>query len=200
MGPAAGTAGGQIVYSGPPAGLADIEESQTRLHLFGDYRAAPRSKRTPAHWLRLANVTRNNLHDLEVAFPLGCFTTVTGISGSGKSSLVSQALPELVADQLGRPIAPDTDEESDPLLDVEDIPTGGEITAGMERIRRLVRVDQKPIDAPRVRISQPTPAFSITCASCLQRRPRRVVAVMTQAGSRSMLRRVDARHARVRDS
>ena len=160
VGPAAGTAGGQVVYSGPPAGLADIEESQTRLHLFGDYRPAPRSKRTPADWLRLENVTRNNLHDLGVAFPLGCFTTVTGISGSGKSSLVSQALPELVAEWLGRPIAAETDEERDPLLDGEDIPTGGEITAGMERIRRLVRVDQKPIGrTPRSNLATYTGLF-----------------------------------------
>jgi excinuclease ABC subunit A len=160
VGPAAGTAGGQIVYSGPPAGLADIEESQTRLHLFGDYRPSPRSKRQPTAWLRLENVTRNNLQDLDVAFPLGCFTTVTGVSGSGKSSLVSQALPELVADRLGRPIAADADEERDPLLDVEDIPTGGEITAGMERIRRLVRVDQKPIGrTPRSNLATYTGLF-----------------------------------------
>jgi excinuclease ABC subunit A len=160
VGPAAGTAGGQIVYSGPPAGLADIEESQTRLHLFGDYRPAPRSKRTPKGWLRLENVTRNNLQDLEVAFPLGCFTTVTGVSGSGKSSLVSQALPELIADRLGRPIAAETDEERDPLLDVENIPTGGEITAGMEKIRRLVRVDQKPIGrTPRSNLATYTGLF-----------------------------------------
>ena len=52
-------------------------------------------------WLRLQGVTRNNLHDLDVAFPLGVFTTVTGVSGSGKSSLVSQVLVELVAEQLG---------------------------------------------------------------------------------------------------
>jgi excinuclease ABC subunit A len=160
VGPAAGTAGGQIVYSGPPAGLADIEESQTRLHLFGEYRPVKRIKRVPAGWLRLENVTRNNLQDLGIAFPLGCFTTVTGVSGSGKSSLVSQALPELVADQLGRPIVAETDEERDPLLDVEDIPTGGEITEGMERIRRLVRVDQKPIGrTPRSNLATYTGLF-----------------------------------------
>ena len=63
-----------------------------------------RRRRRPAHpkgWLRLAGVTRNNLHGLDVAFPLGVFTTVTGVSGSGKSSLVSQVLVELVAEQLG---------------------------------------------------------------------------------------------------
>ena len=55
-------------------------------------------------WLRLKGVTRNNLNQLDVEFPLGVFTTVTGVSGSGKSSLVSQALVELVAEQLGHPL------------------------------------------------------------------------------------------------
>jgi excinuclease ABC subunit A len=49
----------------------------------------------------LTGVTRNNLNQLDVAFPLGVFTTVTGVSGSGKSSLVSQALVELVGEHLG---------------------------------------------------------------------------------------------------
>ena len=66
------------------------------------HKRAAHTPRTPAGWLRLAKITRNNLHGLDAAFPLGCFTTVTGVSGSGKSSLVSQALPELVASRLGR--------------------------------------------------------------------------------------------------
>jgi excinuclease ABC subunit A len=160
VGPAAGTAGGSIVYSGPPAGLADVEASQTRLHLFAEHRPVARTKRSPTGWLRLANVTRNNLEALDAAFPLGCFTTVTGVSGSGKSSLVSQALPELVAEKLGRPIAIETDEDRDPLLDVEDTQTDGEITEGMEHIRRLVRVDQKPIGrTPRSNLATYTGLF-----------------------------------------
>jgi excinuclease ABC subunit A len=160
VGPAAGTAGGSIVYSGPPAGLADVEASQTRLHLFGKQRPVARTKRSPAGWLRLANVTRNNLEALDIAFPLRCFTTVTGVSGSGKSSLVSQALPELVAEKLGRTIAAETDEERDPLLDAEDIQTDGEIVEGMEHIRRLVRVDQKPIGrTPRSNLATYTGLF-----------------------------------------
>jgi excinuclease ABC subunit A len=161
VGPAAGTAGGQIVYSGPPAGLADIEESQTRLHLFGDYRPTPRSKRTPADWLRLENVTRNNLHDLEVAFPARLLHDGHGRLGLGQ---IQPRQPGAAgvgrAERLGRPIAAETDEERDPLLDVEDIPTGGEITAGMERIRRLVRVDQKPIGrTPRSNLATYTGLF-----------------------------------------
>ena len=103
VGPAAGQHGGEILYSGPPAGLARVAASQTRRHLFGEDGFVPRSPRTPRGWLRLEGVTRHNLRALDVAFPLAAFTTVTGVSGSGKSSLVSQALVELVAaHQIGR--------------------------------------------------------------------------------------------------
>lgn len=90
-------------------------------------------------------MTRNNLHDLDIAFPVGCFTAVTGVSGSGKSSLVSQALPELVAARLGRPLGTQDEDEADPLLAVASAAAEGRIVGGMERIRRVVRVDQKPI-------------------------------------------------------
>jgi excinuclease ABC subunit A len=102
VGPAAGEHGGQVLYSGPPAGLAQVEASQTREYLFAERRPANPRRREPTGWLSLEGVTRNNLKDLSVDFPLGCFTAVTGISGSGKSSLVSQALLELVGSGLGR--------------------------------------------------------------------------------------------------
>ncbi|MCO4878908.1 excinuclease ABC subunit UvrA [Paraburkholderia caribensis] len=160
VGPAAGEAGGHVVYSGPPAGLAKVEASQTRKHLFATHRRAAHTPRTPSGWLRLAKITRNNLHGLDAAFPLGCFTTVTGVSGSGKSSLVSQALPELVAGRLGRTITPDADEELDPLLAADTQPTSGDIVEGMEAIRRLVRVDQKPIGrTPRSNLATYTGLF-----------------------------------------
>ncbi len=160
VGPAAGKNGGKIVYSGPPAGLADVKASQTRLHLFGQITPVKRKPRAATGWLVLDNVTRNNLHALSVRFPLGCFTTVTGISGSGKSSLVSQALPELVSEALGRSLASDEDEDRDPLLDSDDIVTSGHIVAGMDKIRRLVRVDQKPIGrTPRSNLATYTGLF-----------------------------------------
>jgi excinuclease ABC subunit A len=160
VGPAAGMAGGRIVFSGPPAGLAKATESQTRHYLFNQHQPAVRVQRAPAGWLRLANVTRNNLRAIDTAFPLGCFTTVTGVSGSGKSSLVSQALPELVASHLGQSIAADDEDETDPLLTTDVTPTSGEITEGMDRIRRLVRVDQKPIGrTPRSNLATYTGLF-----------------------------------------
>ena len=98
----------------------------------------------PKDWLKLKGVTRNNLRSLDVAFPLGCFTTVTGVSGSGKSSLVSQALVELVAEALGNPLQLEED-ESDPLERIALDPVGGTVVAGMEGVKRLVVVDQKAI-------------------------------------------------------
>ena len=102
VGPGAGEHGGEVLYSGPPAGLAKVEASQTRRYLSGAARGNGHAPRTPKGWLRLEGVTRNNLRDLAVDFPLGVLTTVTGVSGSGKSTLVSQALVELVARALGR--------------------------------------------------------------------------------------------------
>ena len=157
VGPAAGEHGGQVLYSGPPAGLADIEASQTREYLFAERRPPSQSRREPTGWLKLEGVTRNNLNDLSVDFPLGCFTAVTGISGSGKSSLVSQALLELVGAGLGRVV--EADEE--PSLE-DDTPqtSGGRISAGLESIRRLVQVDQKPIGrTPRSNLATYTGLF-----------------------------------------
>jgi excinuclease ABC subunit A len=129
-----------VLYSGPPQGLDRIAQSQTRQHLFGHHLLPTRTPRSPRGWLRLAGVTRNNLNQLDVAFPLGVFTTVTGVSGSGKSSLVSQALVELVGEHLGHAI-PDDEDELEELERRAPIAIGGQIASGMEAIKRLVRVD-----------------------------------------------------------
>jgi excinuclease ABC subunit A len=159
VGPGAGEHGGHVLYSGPPAGLERVEASQTARHLFAEHGHTPRTPRTPTGWLRLSGVTRNNLHGLDVAFPLGAFTAVTGVSGSGKSSLVSQALVELVAAHLGHELPLEAEEgdehESDGLP-----PVGGRIAEGVEGIRRLVRVDQKPIGrTPRSNLATYTGLF-----------------------------------------
>ena len=142
VGPAAGEQGGQVLYSGPPAGLAQIAASQTREYLFAEPRPLNTSRRAPSGWLSLEGVSRNNLDEVSVDFPLGCFTAVTGISGSGKSSLVSQALLDLVGEGLGRVVV--SDDEPD-LEDPAPQTSSGRIRAGLEQIRRLVQVDQKPI-------------------------------------------------------
>jgi excinuclease ABC subunit A len=113
----------------------------------------------PKGWLRLHGVTRNNLHNLDVAFPPGVFTSVTGVSGSGKSSLVSQVLVELVAAELGHEIPPDV-EEAGELEHTAPTTIEGRITEGMEAIKRLVLVDQKPIGrTPRSNLATYTGLF-----------------------------------------
>ncbi|SDT14000.1 excinuclease ABC subunit A [Pseudomonas sp. Z003-0.4C(8344-21)] len=159
VGPAAGENGGQVLYSGPPAGLAEVELSQTRPYLFGEAQRPPRAARKPSAWLKLEGITRNNLNNLSAEFPLGCFTSVTGVSGSGKSSLVSQALLELVGAQLGRPTVEAEPEELSLEDDAPQI-SGGQVTAGLESIKRLVQVDQRPIGrTPRSNLATYTGLF-----------------------------------------
>lgn len=159
VGPAAGEKGGRVLYSGPPAGLAEIDESQTRAYLFADTQGPSRSARQPSGWLKLEGISRNNLNHLSAEFPLGCFTSVTGVSGSGKSSLVSQALLELVGAHLGRPAV---EQEPEELSLEDDAPqvSSGQVTAGLESIKRLVQVDQKPIGrTPRSNLATYTGLF-----------------------------------------
>src|SRR5678815_4730274 len=125
-------------------GFKQVEGSQTRRYLFGDDIVSGRTPRSPKGWFRLRGVSRNNLHDLDVDFPLGVFTSVTGVSGSGKSTLVSQALVELAGERLGHRAAEDGDE----VDDLEQPPmaaTTGRIVDGMQHLKRIVVVDQKPI-------------------------------------------------------
>jgi excinuclease ABC subunit A len=77
VGPGAGELGGHVLYSGPLQGFKQADQSQTRRYLFDDYIVSNRTPRSPKGWLRLRGVSRNNLHELDVDFPLGVFTTVT---------------------------------------------------------------------------------------------------------------------------
>ncbi len=157
VGPGAGEHGGEVLYSGPPQGLSDIEASRTRRYLFNDGARSARAPRPPRDWLKLRNVTRNNLDRLDVDIPLGVFTSVTGVSGSGKSSLISQFLVEAVADRLGQRSEPAA--EDDALEETVET-LGGDIVAGMESIKRLVVVDQKPIGrTPRSNLATYTGLF-----------------------------------------
>jgi excinuclease ABC subunit A len=159
VGPEAGEQGGFILYSGPPEGLEKVVQSHTRRYLFGQQALSGRTVRNPDGWLRLKRIRRNNLDGLDVDFPFGVLTTVTGVSGSGKSSLVSQALVELVSRALGHRIAAD-DEEGEELERAAAPASEGEIVEGMERIKRLVRVDQKPIGrTPRSNLATYTGLF-----------------------------------------
>ncbi|HVJ41563.1 MAG TPA: excinuclease ABC subunit UvrA [Dongiaceae bacterium] len=164
VGPAAGQHGGEILYSGPLAGLASVRKSQTARHFFASgvekRPVLDRAPRLPKGWLELRGVTRNNLQGLDIAFPLGVLTTVTGISGSGKSSLVSQALIELVSAQLGQDLSKEENLESEGLEHGPDTAVEGRIAGGLAGIKRLVQVDQRPIGrTPRSNLATYTGLF-----------------------------------------
>jgi excinuclease ABC subunit A len=158
VGPGAGEKGGRILYSGPLEGLKAVEPSQTRRYLFAGKAAQKHAPIAPKQWLKLQGITRNNLEKLDVDVPIGVLTAVTGISGSGKSSLISQAMVELVAAKLGH-VTEDEDEVD--LLERETvIPTEGRIGGDLERVKRLVVVDQKPIGrTPRSNLATYTGLF-----------------------------------------
>ena len=160
VGPDAGEHGGRVLYSGPPAGLRDVAGSHTAHYLFAAGAPPARVPRAPRAWLELNGITRNNLVGLDARVPLGVFTAVTGVSGSGKSSLVSQALVELVCRHLGHEPAPADEDEADALAPTVADETRGSIGAGMDAVDRLVRVDQKPIGrTPRSNLATYTGLF-----------------------------------------
>ncbi|ARD46313.1 excinuclease ABC subunit UvrA [Colwellia sp. PAMC 21821] len=161
VGPEAGSHGGEVIYSGPFDGFRDMSNSHTSRFLFRPNAKAKHTPRQPSDWLKLAGIERNNLQGLNVDFPLGVMTTVTGVSGSGKSSLVSQALVELVYDALGQKNIVDAPNGEAELLERElETITDGQIIDGMQHVRRLVTVDQKAIGrTPRSNLATYTSLF-----------------------------------------
>lgn len=156
VGPAAGERGGQILYSGPPAGLQQVADSQTAQYLFHEVTPDRHAPRKPTGWLELSDVNLNNLHHLTVRFPLGVMTSVTGVSGSGKSTLVSQALVDALAAYFGHPIQPDEEEDDDAPRSRTLAKLGGDLG----QLSRLIKVDQKPIGrTPRSNMATYTGLF-----------------------------------------
>jgi excinuclease ABC subunit A len=133
IGPGAGEHGGHVVVSGPVQELLDSEESLTGAYLSGrrsipipDIRRAP----DPSRRLTVHDAREHNLRDVTVGFPLGCFVGVTGVSGSGKSSLVNDILASVLANKLNG---------------AREVPGRHRTVSGLEHLDKVVRVDQSPI-------------------------------------------------------
>ena len=142
LGPGAGKHGGHVVAEGPPDTIAAEKESLTGAYLSGREKIGiPTSRRQPANlvvtkdetpgWLTVRGARHHNLHDIDVSFPLGCFTVVTGVSGSGKSSLVQDILYRELArvlyramDQPGDHDAIDGTHFIDKVIDITQDPIG----------------------------------------------------------------------------
>lgn len=158
VGPDAGERGGQVLYSGPPAGLADVSASRTAQYLFGATPTPTSHARAPTGWLELRGLHRHNLHGLDARIPLGVLAAVTGISGSGKSSLIVQALAELVRLHLGHEPEDSDDDTPDAPTVLER--TRGHLAGDVDAVQRLVQVDQKPIGrTPRSNLATYTGLF-----------------------------------------
>ena len=159
VGPGAGEKGGRVLYSGAPDGLRAVTDSQTARYLFDEMPAPPSRQRAAQGWLELIDIRRHNLHGVDARIPLSTLTAITGVSGSGKSSLIAQALPELVLAHLGH------EPEEEPSSDEAEGPstierTHGRLGGDVERIQRLVQVDQKPIGrTPRSNLATYTGLF-----------------------------------------
>lgn len=156
VGPLAGEKGGEILYSGSPQGLKKIKASSTAKYLFAGSPVAKSKLRPPSGTIRLRNLERNNVKNLDVDIPLGVLTCFTGISGSGKSTIVSQLLTGLLQESLGQRKAPEEDKE---VFREEALPLKGKISIDGE-IKRIIEVDQKPIGrTPRSNLATYTGLF-----------------------------------------
>lgn len=166
VGPGAGELGGNVLYSGPVSGLADIEGSITRRYLFDRAESPSRQPRRPSGRLRLRGINFHNLRDLDLDLPLGVYTAVTGVSGSGKSTLVVKVLGDVVHNHLGtgraaEPADNDSDDEAGAgIIDLDRDASVGVVAEGVEEINRLVSVDQRPIGrTPRSTLATYTGLF-----------------------------------------
>ncbi|MGX3693144.1 excinuclease ABC subunit A [Klebsiella pneumoniae] len=154
VGPGPGRLGGEIVYNGAPSGMARISRSPTAGYLFDKHRPGLRRRRLPERWLELEQITCNNIHGLDVRIPLERMTAITGVSGSGKSTLLARVLPALLQ-RLDKTPEDDESEEDNLVPEVQ-----GKITAGGTSLKRLVRIDQKPIGrTPRSNLATYTGFF-----------------------------------------
>ena len=131
VGPGAGEHGGRIVATGTADEIMKVPESVTGQYLSGKLQIpVPPARRKPAGWLTIKGAQEHNLKNIDVRFPLGVFTCVTGVSGAGKSSLVNEILYKVLANKLNR---------------ARHIPGKYKAIEGYEGLDKVIDIDQSPI-------------------------------------------------------
>ena len=131
IGPGAGSHGGQVIAQGTAKEIMEVEESVTGQYLSGKMQVPiPESRRIPKGWLTITGAKENNLKDITVNIPTGVLTCVTGVSGSGKSSLVNEILYKRLAKELNR---------------ARTIPGKHKSITGIKNLDKVIDIDQSPI-------------------------------------------------------
>ena len=131
IGPGAGSHGGEVVACGTAEDIMQVEESVTGQYLSGKCSIpVPKERRIPQGSIKVVGAKENNLKNIDVEFPLGVMTCVTGVSGSGKSSLVNEILYKHLARDLNR---------------ARCIPGKHEDILGLEQLDKVIDIDQSPI-------------------------------------------------------
>lgn len=148
IGPGAGVHGGEIVAQGTMEDICKRERSITGQYLSGKMKIpVPKEHRTPSGWLKLKGCRENNLKNIDVDFPVGTFTCVTGVSGSGKSSLVNEILYKILSRKLNRSRL-----KAGKYNSIE----------GLEQLDKVVQIDQSPIGrSPRSNPATYTKVFDL---------------------------------------
>lgn len=131
IGPGAGEHGGEVIAMGTAQEIMENEDSITGAYLSGRMKIpVPSVRRKPAGWITVRKAAENNLKNIDVDFPLGVMTCVTGVSGSGKSSLVNEILYKALARKLNR---------------ARTIPGKHKCIEGTEQLDKIITIDQSPI-------------------------------------------------------
>ena len=131
IGPGAGTHGGQVVAAGTAEEIMKNENSVTGAYLSGRMSIpVPKERRQPTGWLKILGAAENNLKNINVDIPLGIMTCITGVSGSGKSSLINEILYKRLAKELNR---------------ARTIPGKHKDILGIDQLDKVIDIDQSPI-------------------------------------------------------
>ncbi len=131
IGPYAGSHGGEVVAQGTAEEIMQVPESITGAYLSGRLKIdVPDKRRSPSGWLTIKGARENNLKNIDVDIPLGVFTCITGVSGSGKSSLINEILYKKLASELNR---------------ARILPGDHDDIEGMDKLDKVINIDQSPI-------------------------------------------------------